>query len=50
MSQPIVIKVYNDGIRGVDLVDRLLESYRQGATMKEIFLFVNILNVRVGAI
>ena len=31
-------------------MDRLLESYHQGTTMKEIFLFVKILNVRFEAI
>ena len=50
MNQPTVIKVYNEGIRGVELMDRLLESYHQGTTMKEIFLFVKILNVRFEAI
>ena len=50
VNQPTVIKVYNEGIRGVELMDRLLESYHQGTTMKEIFLFVKILNVRFEAI
>ena len=50
VNQPTVIKVYNEGIRGVELMDRLLESYHQGTTRKEIFLFVKILNVRFEAI
>ena len=50
VSHPIVIKAYNEEIRGVDLIDRLLESYRPGTAMTETFLFVKILNVSVGAI
>ena len=50
VNQSTVIKVYNEGIRGVELMDRLLESYHQGTTRKEIFLFVKILNVRFEAI
>ena len=46
MSQPIVIKAYNQRMGGVDLI----ESYRPGTTMTEMFLFVKILNVSVGAI
>ena len=37
VSQPNVIKAYNEGMTGVDMVDRLLESYRPGATMKKCF-------------
>ena len=47
VSQSIVIKAYNEGIGGVDLMDGLLESYRQGATIKEMFIFVKMLNVGV---
>ena len=34
VSQPNVIKIYNEGMRGVDMIDRLLESYRPGTIMK----------------
>lgn len=45
-----IIKAYNEGIGGVDLMNRLLQSYRPGTTMTETFLFAKILNVSVGAI
>ena len=35
VGQPNVIKAYNEGMRGMDMMDRLLESYRQGTTMKK---------------
>ena len=49
VSHPNVIKAYNEGMGGVDMMDILLESYRPGTTMKKwwFFLFVNILNVSV---
>ena len=48
VSQPNVIKACNEAMRGVDMMNRLLESYRPGRAMKKLlFLFVNILNVIV---
>ena len=35
VGEPNVIKAYNKGMRGMDMMDRLLESYRQGTTMKK---------------
>ena len=51
VTQPNVIKAYNEGMEGVDMMDRLLESYRPVTTMKTWWfsLFVNIVNVTVVA-
>ena len=35
VGQLNVIKAYNEGMRGVDMMDRLLESYHPGTTMKK---------------
>ena len=35
LGQPNVIKAYNKGMRRVDMMDRLLESYRPRTTMKK---------------
>ena len=47
--QPNVIKAYNEGMGGVDMMDRLLQSYRPGITMKKWWwsLFINIVNLSV---
>ena len=37
VSQSVVIKAYNEGMGGVHLMDRLLESYRPGTRMKKCF-------------
>ena len=37
VDQLNVIKAYNEGMRGVDMMDRLLESYHPGTTMKKWF-------------
>ena len=49
VSRANVIRAYNERMRGVDIMDRLLESYRTRTIMKKwwFFLFVNILNVIV---
>ena len=41
MSQPNVIKIYSEGMRGVDIMDRLLESYGPGTIMKNWCFFVS---------
>ena len=38
VGQPNVIQAYNEGMRGVDMMDRFLESYRPGTTMKKCVL------------
>ena len=35
VGQPNVIKAYNEEMRGVDMMDRLLEPYRPGTIMKK---------------
>ena len=47
MSQPNIIKAYNEEMEGMEMMDGLLEYYHPGTTMKKwwFFLFVNILNV-----
>ena len=49
VSHPNVIKAYNEGMRGKNMMDRSLESYCPGTTKKKwlFLLFVNILNVSV---
>jgi len=47
VGQPNVIGAYNEGIGGVDTMDRLLESYRPSVNKWWWSLFVNILNVSV---
>ena len=51
VQQPWVIKAYNEGMGGVDVMDRLLESYRPGVNMKKWWwsLFINILNLSFSA-
>ena len=39
VSQSNDIKAYNEGMRGVDMMDRLIESYRPGTPMKKLWLF-----------
>ena len=39
VSQPNVIKVYNEGMGGVDMMDRLLESYLPATTIKKWWFF-----------
>ena len=49
VEQPHVIKAYNEGMGGVDAMDRLLESYRPSVNMKKWWwsLFINVLNLSV---
>ena len=35
VGQPNVIRAYNEGMRRVEMMDRLLESYHPGTTMKK---------------
>ena len=51
VSQPNVIKADNEGMGRVDMMNRLLESYRPATAMKKWWfsLFVNIVNVIVVA-
>ena len=51
VERPHSIKCYNEGMGGVDMLDRLLESYRPHIQMKKWWwsLFVNILNMSVVA-
>ena len=44
ISQPYVIKAYNEKMGGVDMMDRLLESYHPATIMKKWWfsLFVNM--------
>lgn len=51
VSQPRMIKNYNEGMGGVDQLDRLLQSYRPSIHMRKWWwaLFVNLLNASVAA-
>ena len=51
VSQPHLIKMYNEGMGGVDLLDRLLGSYRPMFRSKKWYwnLFSNALNMAVAA-
>ena len=51
VSQPDVIKAYNEGTGGADMMDRLLESYRPATTIKKWCFspFINIVNLRIVA-
>ena len=51
LTQPFVIKKYNEGMGGVDVMDRLIGSYRPRISAKKWWftLFVNALNVSVTA-
>ena len=51
VSQPRLIQKYNEGMSGVDLLDRLLQSYRPAIQMKKWWwaFFTNLLNVSVVA-
>ena len=51
VPQPHVIRRYNDGMGGVDLLDRLLSSYRPTIKAKKWWwpLFLNVVNMSVVA-
>ena len=51
LTQPLVIKKYNEGMGGVDLMDRLIGSYRPRVSAKKWWwtLFLNVLNVSISA-
>ena len=51
VSQPDVIKAYNEGMGGADMMDRLLASYRPATTIKKWCFspFINIVNLSVVA-
>src|ERR1700761_5289936 len=51
VTQPQLLRRYNEGMGGVDLMDRLLASYRPRIRGKKWWwpLFVNVLNVSVVA-
>ncbi|KFM75498.1 PiggyBac transposable element-derived protein 3, partial [Stegodyphus mimosarum] len=51
IPQPYLIKMYNEGMGGVDLLDRLLGSYRPTFRSKKWYwnLFSNALNMAVVA-
>ena len=51
VSQSSVLKAYNEGMGGVNIIDRLLESYRPATTMKKWWfsIFVNLVNISVVA-
>jgi hypothetical protein len=51
VQQPLLIKRYNEGMGGVDLLDRLLSAYRPTIQGKKWWwpLFVNVVNMSVVA-
>ena len=51
VTQPHIVKRYNEGMGGVDLMDRLLSSYRPLVRGKKWWwsLFINVINVSVVA-
>ena len=52
IDQPFIIKVYNEGMDGLDVSDRLLSSYRPRLRSKKWWwnLFSNLLNLSVVAL
>ena len=47
VSQPNVIKAYNEGMGGVDMMDRLLESYLPATTIKKWWLSLFVTSLAI---